>query len=496
MLRDLCTWIGIVLSCAGCTAAPEEPSLPAAAPAAAPVAANWPGFAGPGMTGISPEAIADTWPADGPTTLWQRELSSGWGGCAVYGSEVYLLDNPGQESEMLLCLDLQTGRELWRDEWPNDRKDRWEGSRTVPTVDAERVYVAGHNGECRVYDRGSRTLLWKVNLQRRFFNRPPLPYRRQRGPNWGYSGNPLLAGNAVIFSPQSMDAGLAAFDQRSGKLLWTSPFSGLNTYSNQQPALVRLNGVDQIVVMGNQYIGKDPPALISGFDAASGRLLWQTLTPGRCNVPIPPVVQTGPDTLYTSQGYTLGAIALQIVPSEKADPALDPAVAGMKAVTRHDGFVAKPAKGLPFTAQLLYRQGEPQCHMQKPILYKGSIWANSFDGFHSRRNIGLCCVDPQTGRVRWSTGPERTFENGPLLIADDKLLILDGRTGVLTMAAADPDGFQPLAEAKIFDERLGDIWAPMALSQGRLLLRSKTLLKCLDLRRPGSAAAQGTDAPG
>jgi hypothetical protein len=73
-----------------------------------------------------------------------------------------------------------------------------------------------------------------------------------------------------------------------------------------------------------------------------------------------------------------------------------------------------------------------------------------------------------------------TFERGPLLLADGMIIALDGKKGTLHLVEPSPEGFKQLAEAKIFSGK--EIWAPMALSDGKLLVRNQQEMKCLDLK--------------
>jgi outer membrane protein assembly factor BamB len=55
--------------------------------------------------------------------------------------------------------------------------------------------------------------------------------------------------------------------------------------------------------------------------------------------------------------------------------------------------------------------------------------------------------------------------------------------GVLTLAEATPAGYNPLDEAELFVDG-EEAWAPMAMAGGRLLLRDRTRLKCIDVAAP------------
>ncbi len=438
----------------------------------------WPGFGGPHMTGVSgAQDLADRWGPDGPKRLWSVPMRRGWSGPAVVDGRVYILDAQMGQTESLRCLDLATGKAIWSDTWANPRKDRWRGSRTVPRVDAERIYVLGHNGELRCYARSDGKLLWNHDIHKEFPRRP-------RGPAWGHTCDPILHENLVIVAPLSFRVGLVAYDQKTGKQVWTSGPAGINSFSNHQPRRMHLAGRDQIVLMANQYIGKNPPAVITGVDADDGKILWQSLTPGACNVPIPPAVPVGDDKLLLTAGYRMGTLLLQIVPAEKADPTKDPAAAGLEARVGLVHHYFRPKRQTAMKVQLLWQKPAPNCHMQMPILYKGLLWANSFDKFHQTKNLGLACVEPTTGKIRWASGPETTFANGPLVIADDKIYIVDSIGGELSLVAADGKEFRILDRADIFEGRPREVWAPLAIAEGKLLVRNHHELICLDIAAP------------
>ena len=45
-------------------------------------------------------------------------------------------------------------------------------------------------------------------------------------------------------------------------------------------------------------------------------------------------------------------------------------------------------------------------------------------------------------------------------------------------------GVNPIARAKVLAGEGGEVWAPMALSDGKLILRDQHRTKCLDIRNP------------
>jgi hypothetical protein len=89
------------------------------------------------------------------------------------------------------------------------------------------------------------------------------------------------------------------------------------------------------------------------------------------------------------------------------------------------------------------------------------------------------------GKVLWRTGDQEglpTFERGNLLFADGLIIEFDGKKGTLHLIEPSPEGYKELAQAKLFSGK--EMWAPMALSQGKLLVRNQEEMKCVDLRNP------------
>jgi hypothetical protein len=64
------------------------------------------------------------------------------------------------------------------------------------------------------------------------------------------------------------------------------------------------------------------------------------------------------------------------------------------------------------------------------------------------------------------------------MIADGKIFIMDDE-GLLTLAKAQPTGYEQLAEAKILEGP--ESWGPMAIASGRLILRDMNRMICHDV---------------
>src|SRR5689334_12257430 len=78
------------------------------------LAADWPWVYGPRRDGTSDQkGLLRTWPAAGPKVLWTLPVGPGFGGPAISGGKVYLLDRDEKVGDTLRVLDFATGKELW-----------------------------------------------------------------------------------------------------------------------------------------------------------------------------------------------------------------------------------------------------------------------------------------------------------------------------------------------------------------------------------------------
>jgi hypothetical protein len=64
-----------------------------------------------------------------------------------------------------------------------------------------------------------------------------------------------------------------------------------------------------------------------------------------------------------------------------------------------------------------------------------------------------------------------------MIIADGLIFIVDGDSGELVMADASPRQYKELGRTRLLDG--GDLFAPLALSNGNLVLRDTKQMKCV-----------------
>jgi len=418
-------------------------------------AADWPQFQGPDASGISPETgLARSWPEAGPRLIWAVDVGPGFAGAAVRDGKVYVLDRANDAQDILRCLDLASGKEEWRLAYDAPGGMEHNGSRQVPAVDEKLVYTVGPFGHLYAVDRKTGRPAWSHNIVTDF-RRSPDPADPAKPPMWGVSQCPVLYKDTLIVAPQTASVGVVAYERATGRVKWVSPPVGPNGFCYVTPTLVTLCGVDQIIVMANKVPDKWLPATLSSVDAAAGKLLWQLETWKPYKLPVSCPVKIGDDRLFVSGAYGLGCFALKAAREEEK-----------------------------WTVEYVFKDNK-NCvaHLHSPLLYKGRLYAQSFDIHQPKGQNGLVCMDLD-GNLRWKTGPDLDFNAGPILIADGLIYILHGKTGELFMAETSPDGYRQLARAKVLKGDGGEVWAPMALSDGKLILRDQHQMKCLDVRNP------------
>jgi outer membrane protein assembly factor BamB len=407
------------------------------------LAADWPGYLGPRRDGTSPEkGLLRTWPKEGPKVLWTAPVGPGYGGPAVAAGKVYLLDRDDAVGDKLRCLDLETGKELWNFAYPAPGRFDHPGSRSTPTLDGDMAYTAGPLGDLYAISTTTHKPVWQKNVWKDFGG--------GQLPRWALTQNPLVYRNLVIVASQAPQATVVAYDKLTGDLKWKSPvLSGGVGYVS--PSLVKVGGDDHLVmIMAARGFGRNAGGgSVNGLDPLTGRVLW-TYGNWNCGIPVPHAVDAGEGRVLVTGGYSAGAAMIK---------------------------VQKAADG-SYRVEEVFKTPDFGAHTQPPILYKGHFYVPYTV---NERSDGLVCMTLD-GTIKWKTGDEPPFNKGGAVLADGLLLSVDGNTK-LYLIEPDPAGFKPLASAQLLEP--GENWGPIALVDGRLLIRDQKQMKCVQVAQQG-----------
>ena len=391
--------------------------------------ADWPQYAGPNRNAVSEEkGLLRSWPESGPAVLWTLPLGEGFGGPAIRDSQVFILDRTGADksaTDVLRCLELATGKELWSYSYAAPGKTGFNGSRAVPAVTEKYVYSVGPFGHFICLDRATHKVLWETNIIEPGTKLPP----------WAIAQSPLLYKDTVIVSPQGKSGGLAAYDQASGKIVWQA--AGVPSVPYCSPTLLTIAGVEQIILTHNKGV--------SAVDPATGKVLWN-FNDWKCSIPIPNVTLLDDNRLFITGGYKAGSALIQLA-----------------------------RQGDTFTPTLLWKipQGS-QIH--QPIVIGGNLY---FNGNTNETQDGLICLNPADGKILWQTGKPANLDRCDLIFADGLIYLVDGN-GNLNLVDPNPQAYKVISKVNLLGGK--EIWAPMALADGKLVLRDQKQMKCLDLK--------------
>jgi outer membrane protein assembly factor BamB len=264
------------------------------------LAEDWPQFRGPTGQGISAETGLPTeWDADRGVEWSTPMPGRGWSSPIVHGGRIFVTTATEEgRSLRLLCLDRASGRILWNTEvvqqetrGPLKRRQNSYATST-PVTDGKHTYVLAFDGSiAAVASDGS--VAW-VNRDFHYYS------------EHGIAVSLRLYGELLIvpFDPSSSGEDkkvgwqkpweksfVLALDKGTGEVRWKTG-RGLSRIGHVTPSLV-LEGEREVLVSGAGDV-------VQGFDLASGERLWTARSQGEGVVPS---VVVGDRMVYTASGF-------------------------------------------------------------------------------------------------------------------------------------------------------------------------------------------------
>ena len=233
---------------------------------------DWPQWLGPQRDGVWREAgVIDNLPSEGLPITWRAKVAKGYAGPAVADGKVFLFDYvvasgkvgnlPSRRDnltgqERLIALDAATGDVLWQESYSRDYAISYGGGpRCTPTVDGDRVYTLGAEGDlvCRRTSDGQ--IVWQKNFKQEFGVDTPI---------WGHSAHPLVAGDLVHCVAGGQGSVAVAFDKHTGEEKWRALSAGEPGYC--PPTMINHAGADQLLIWH--------PESLNSLNPKTGILNW------------------------------------------------------------------------------------------------------------------------------------------------------------------------------------------------------------------------------
>ena len=332
---------------------------------------EWPGWRGPDGDGIPKES---GWSAVGKQEpAWRVDVGTGYSNVAIVGRRLVTLGHDGEAGEdRVLCLDRDSGEELWRHAFPAEAMANFHtgGTLTTPAIDGGVVFVTQRQGRGMALDLESGAVLWERN------------YAEELGlplPEYGFSGSPLPLDGRVYFT---MGGTTACVSRENGDVVWhtedeAAGYSTPAAFSHgERDCLAAFTGRGLVVLdrAEGEELGHYP------FVGERGAVNAAT-----------PVVRG--NQILVSSGYEVGA-----------------------------GLVSLTAEGAP-----------EEVWRSKVLRNKVSgctLWEDHVYGFDEAI---LKCIDWSTGEERWRV---RGMGMGAVTVADGRLLVLTSRGELVVAEAS------------------------------------------------------------
>jgi len=404
-------------------------------------AADWPQFRGPERNAISRETgLLRQWPEGGPKVLWSVDVAEGYSAAAIVAGRVYFHDYDRDREEWLVrCLSLADGSELWRYGYKKRIRPNHGITRTVPAVDGRLVFSLDPKCNFHCLDAATGKELWQQNLVSEYGTTIPPWYAGQC---------PLLEPDRVIVAPGGKSL-MVALDKATGSPIWATPNpeSWGMSHASVMPAVI--GGVKQYL-----YTTLAGPL---GVDASDGKLLWSFPWKFNVAVPVSPLA-IGDGRVFLTSCYEAQTVMIRV---------------------SRTGNAAAPT----FTAEQVFALAENEWNSEThtPILHEDHLFAVG------KKHRGLfTCLD-LNGKQAWTSEGQASFGLGSYILADGMFFILEGNTGMLRLIEANTKEYRELDSAQVLAGP--DVWAPLALADGKLVVRDLAKMVCLQVGSAEVASA-------
>jgi len=219
-------------------------------------AEDWPGWRGPRGDGTSAEKqVPVHWDATkGEGVAWVVEIpGEGYSSPIVLGKRVFVTSaQPETEERLLLCLDRDTGKELWRRTVLTsflEKKHRENSyASSTPATDGKRVFVSFLDGADAVI------AAYDLDGKQQWVARPGEFHSVH-----GFSSSPVVFEDKVIVNgDHDGEAWIAAISREDGHTLWKIDREN-KTRSYCTPLIRDLAGKTQMVLSGSKCVASYDP---------------------------------------------------------------------------------------------------------------------------------------------------------------------------------------------------------------------------------------------
>lgn len=451
-----CSFVGVatLVSMVTQAAAPSGVTVPGG---------EWPQWRGPKRDGISSDtSLLQEWPEEGPKLAWKTSgLGGGFSSVSIAGGRIFTMgdilppppadaapaDPKGKKKgggaptgkQYVVALDGKDGHELWRTQiGPSFEQTGYFGPRCTPTVDGDRVYALGTDGDFLCLNAADGKVIFSKNFKTDFGG--------NMMSGWSWSESPTIDGDKLIVTPGGKDAGIVALDKMTGKEIWRSKLEveGSNGKDGAgYSSIVISNGAGRkqyVTIVGRGCVG---------VDAETGKYLWgyNKIANPTANIPTPIVRD---DYVFCTTGYGGGGAAL------------------LKLVKDGDGVKAEEVW---YTPSKQFQNHHGGVILVGDYLYCGNGHNKGFP----------ICVEFLTGKTVWDGGRGPGSGSAAVTAADGQLYFRY-QDGTMALIELSPAGYKLNGTFKIPDCE-NPSWQHPVVIGGKLYLREQDNLFVYDVKK-------------
>ena len=383
---------------------------------------------------------------------WRVPIGSGYSGPTVAEGRVYVMDRKTKPEaiERVLCFDAKTGEPIWEQEYESEYTISYTaGPRGSVTISNGLAFSLGAMGQFLCLDAADGTIKWAVDLDSKYSLKSK-NRTENRMPIWGMTCSPLVHDDKVILQVGAKDAGVVAFDIKTGKEVWRAT-DDRGQYCS--PVLTKQGGQDVMVCWTGDSV--------TGLSPSDGEVFW-TIPWKPTRMPLgcaSPVIKNG--HIFCTSFYD-GSMLIKLDPE-------------------------KPA------AEKVWHKVGPNERQTEALhsIIGTPVWIG--DHIYGVDSYGeLRCLEALSGervwedltavpRARWST--IHFVQNG-----DDTWMF--NERGGLMIASLTPDGYKEKSRTKIIEptktqlnQRNGVCWTHPAFAMKSVFIRNDKELVCVDLSK-------------
>ena len=415
---------------------------------------DWPQWLGPKRDAVWRETgLVTKFPDKGLPVKWRVPVALGYSGPAVANGRVYLTDyvresgeagnDPATRktlkgNERVLCLDASTGKPLWEHKYPREYHISYpSGPRATPTVDGDKVYTLGAEGDLVCLETETGKVVWSKDLKKAYKTESPI---------WGFCGAPLVDGQKLFCVVGGEGSVVVAFDKSTGKELWRGLTASESGYC--PPSIIEAAGVKQLIIWHADSI--------NSLNPETGSVYW--------TIPLKPdygmsimIPQKHGDFLFASGIGNVGALLK-----------LDQTKPGAEVVWRGKNDTAVYAAN---TTPVIDEAG---------ILYGADCRGGQLRG-----------VNLETGKRLWesfapTTGTRRGNHGTVFIVKNGDRYVMLSETGDLILAKLSSKGYDEISRFHLIDptgECFGRevVWSHPAFANKSVFARNDKELVCVSL---------------